>query len=383
MNMYAVEIEVQPSITRVDANEWNRLEGKRSFYQSYPWLSWAQSRSRDTPTYVLARDSARHLVGAVAAYVLPEISDSWSTWYDPLTVFAGEEPAMRGRRPAWFPLLLIGSQAGYHSDVILDACLDGPQREAVTRALILKCHELAGPLGARSVAMMYSPGRTTEVAYRTGGGATRPIPTSASARISARWKDMDAYLGHFTHRRRYNFRREIETFRSSKSQVLETTLSECCEEAGALLGNLHRKYGADDSDADTMQYLKSQAAVLDGASKVFLEVERGRPVGFSLCYEWGHELHVRVVGFNYDCSARFAYFNLAYYRPLEYAIGRGMDCINLGAGTYAAKVSRGAVLEPSWSVVWPPGDGHRAWFEACREPGQDARDAQPYLDIVR
>jgi hypothetical protein len=177
-------------------------------------------------------------------------------------------------------------------------------------------------------------------------------------------------------------KREIELFHSSGPRIVETTLSECCEEVGPLLGNLHRKHGAEDSDADTTRYLKSQAAVLDNASRVFLEVEQDRPVGFSLCYEWGNELHVRVVGFNYDCSSRFAYFNLAYYLPLEYAIGRGMDCIHVGAGTYGAKVSRGGVLEPLWSVVWPPDDQDAAWFEACKQAGEDAREAQRYLPLL-
>jgi uncharacterized protein len=214
---------------------------------------------------------------------------------------------------------------------------------------------------------------------RLGRGAARPILTSANTRIGASWTDLDAFLSSFPRRRRYNLQREIDVFRSSGSRLVCARLSECLDDVGPLLGNVHRKHGAADTDSDTTQYLKTQAAHLDDISTVFLEVAEGRPVGFSLCYEWQQELHVRVVGFDYNRSARFAYFNLAYYLPLEHAIRRGLHHVHLGPGTYEAKTSRGAVLDPTWSVVWPPTDDNRAWFEQVRHPGEDALEAAPWL----
>jgi len=373
------QTQVEPSIARIDWAEWTRLENGRSLYQSHPWLSWAEKNCAADAFYVLARDPAGTLVGAVPTYLLSVSNTSWNSWYDPLTAFTSDDAGTMRRRSVWFPLLLLGSLSGYHCDVLVDPSLEDADQRTVTRALILRCQSLADARHARSMAMMYAPEATARAVARDGLGATQPILTSANTRISASWTDLNAFLNSFSRRRRYNMQREIDLFRAGESHIVETRLSDCLQDVGPLLGNVHRKHGAADSDLDTTQYLRSQAAHLNDISRVFLEIADGQPVGFSLCYEWGRELHVRVVGFDYERSARFAYFNLAYYLPLDYAIRRGFSHIHLGPGTYGAKASRGAVLDPTWSLVWPPDDESRAWFEQVKHPGEDAREASPWL----
>lgn len=377
--MDLLQMQVETSIARVDSVEWTRLENGRSLYQSYPWLSWAENNCAANAFYVLARDPAGTLVGAVPAYLLSATDTSWNSWYDPLTVFAGDDAETKDRRSAWFPSLLVGSLSGYHSDVLVDSSLDDADQQAVTRALVLRCRSLADARHARSMAMMYAPEGTAVAVSRGGLGATAPISTSANTRIGASWSDLDAFLNSFTRRRRYNMQREIDLFRSGGSDIVVTRLSDCLRDVGPLLANVHRKHGAPDSDLDTTQYLTSQANHMNDISTVFLELADGQPVGFSLCYEWGRELHVRVVGFDYERSARFAYFNLAYYLPLDYAIRGGFRHTHLGPGTYEAKASRGAVLDPNWSLVWPPDEDNRAWFEHVKHPGQDAHEANRWV----
>jgi uncharacterized protein len=375
-----LKLHVATSIARIDPAEWGRLANGRSLYESHPWLSWAENNCGAEAFYILARSPSGTLVGAVPAYVVSlGTSTSWNSWYDPLTVFAGDDTETNTRRAAWFPLLLVGSLSGYHSDVLVDPSLNRAEQETVTRELTGRCQTLAKERGARSSAMMYAPEGAAATVARTSLGAMQPILTSANTRISASWRDLDAFLNSFVRRRRYNMRREIDLFRSSGSHVVEARLSVCLEEVGPLLGNVHRKHGADDTDLDTTQYLRTQAAHLNDISWVFLEIADGKPAGFALCYEWGGELHVRVVGFDYERSARFAYFNLAYYLPLEYAIRRGLSHVHLGPGTYAAKATRGAVVDPTWSLVWPPDDDNRAWFEQVKHPGEDSREASRWL----
>jgi hypothetical protein len=37
------------------------------------------------------------------------------------------------------------------------------------------------------------------------------------------------------------------------------------------------------------------------------------------------------------------------------------------------------VLDPNWSLVWPPDADSAAWFEAVKRPGEDAQEADPWL----
>jgi predicted N-acyltransferase len=377
--MDRLQISVEPSISRIDPTEWWRLEQGRSLYQSHPWLSWAESNCAAEALYVLARNPGGELVGAAPAYLLTGMDTSWNAWYDPLTVFAGDADATADRRSAWFPLLLVGSVSGYHSDVLVDPSLSATDQQAVTRELVLRCRSVAAERGALSMAMMYAPEQTAVTIACSVPGATRPILTSANTRIAASWTDLDSFLGSFTSRRRSNMQRELGVFGAAGTRVVETKLSDCLQAVGPLLGNVHRRHGAADTDLVTTEYLTSQASHLDHASTVFLELADDDPVGFSLCYEWGRELYVRVAGFDYERATRFAYFALGYYLPLDHALRRGLAGIHFGPGTYQAKASRGAALDPTWSLVWPPDHENAAWFEQVKHPGEDAYEAARWL----
>jgi uncharacterized protein len=270
----------------------------------------------------------------------------------------------------------VGSVAGYSSDVLVDAGVEDDDCSVVA-SLLCAARGLADR-HARSMALMYASHATMTAALRSHPGATAVL-TSANTAIDARRGDFNGYLDSFPQRRRANLRREISRFRESGGTLVELRLSECLDVVGPMLGNVHRKHGAADTDADTTRYLSSQADLLDDVSRVFLHVVDGRPASFSLSYQWGRQLHVRVVGFDYVRSASFAYFNLAYYRPLACAVERGLDSVHLGPGTYAAKVLRGAALDPTWSLVWAPDAENGAWFRKVQQPGADAREAAPWL----
>jgi len=371
--------DVRPSITCVDPAEWDRLGQGGSLYQSHAWLSWAESSCGVDACYVLVRDPGGELVGAVPAYLLPSADTTWNSWYDPLAVHAGHGGQDADHRARWFPLLLVGSVSGYHSEFLIAQHHDAVRRAAVMEHLVEECRALARRLGARGMAMMYAPGATAAAAAGGGAGVVGPIRTSANTRIhTSSWTGFDDYLASFSRRRRYNIQRELDVFEAEGSRVVETRLSHCLDAVGPLLGSVHRKHGAADSDEVTTEYLRSQADFLDDLSTVFLELSGDIPVGFSLCYEWDRELYVRVVGFDYARSSRFAYFSLAYYRPLAYAIRRNLRGVQLGPGTYQAKAARGATLPSTWSLVWPP-DDERAWFQALARPGQDAVEADAWV----
>jgi predicted N-acyltransferase len=377
--MDGLRIEVVESIEAIDSDAWARLEGGCSLYQGHAWLAWAEESCGAQVRYLTAHDRAGALVGALPAYLLTGTDTTWNSWYDPLTVLAGDPAGARLHHSTWFPLLLLGGVSGYHSDVLVSPTLGEIDRRAVIRELVRGGRLLAAACGAHSTAMMYAPETTAVTVASLMPGASTPVLTSASTRIRATWRDFDHYLASFPSRRRCNLRREVDLFGATGHRVVQARLSDCVEFIGPLLGNVHRRHGAADSDEDTLSYLASQVPHLDPVSTVFLELDDDGPVGFSLCMEWGGDLVVRVVGFDYERSARFAYFTLAYYRPLEYAIGRGLGGVELGPGTYQAKVARGATLQPTWSVVWPPDEDEASWFERARRPGPDAEEAAPWL----
>lgn len=94
-----------------------------------------------------------------------------------------------------------------------------------------------------------------------------------------------------------------------------------------------------------------------------------------------------MVGFDYEALAdAFEYFNLTIYIPLRYAFAHGLKRIHLGRESYVAKLRRGAVAEPLWSVEVPRagrspvvGKAWRAYNTATR--ARWCRDHGAELDL--
>jgi predicted N-acyltransferase len=72
----------------------------------------------------------------------------------------------------------------------------------------------------------------------------------------------------------------------------------------------------------------------------------GRDAAIAISFVLDGTFYQRQLGFDYEVTGRaFEYFFLAFYSPLEYAISRGLSRVDLGIGSYRAKLLRGARVE--------------------------------------
>ncbi|MFD5029802.1 peptidogalycan biosysnthesis protein [Streptomyces sp. NPDC058405] len=356
--------------------DWGRLAEGTGLYQSYPWLHWAESSSGARPEYVLAHGGDGVLVGAVPTYLLSSAPDRFTTWYDPVRVFLAPHCDTTDATDRWFPLLLVGSASGYHSEILVRP---GRDRRAVARALLSGCLDLAGRSAARGTAMMYAPEAAALEAGAVLGGPVAPVPTSAEAVIpvTAEDRDLDDYLARFPSARRSKFKKEITAFRAAGGTTTRYALGDLVDRVGPLLGQLQRRYGDPVTDHEMTAYVASQERHLGAWSVVLAdETDDGGLRGFTLSYIHENTLYVRAAGFQEDLEQPpFAYFNLAVYAPLRLAMENGLTAVDLGTGAYRGKTLRGAAIQPLWSAVRPPGDCPPQWYEALGQPAPEAVEA--------
>jgi len=84
--------------------------------------------------------------------------------------------------------------------------------------------------------------------------------------------------------------------------------------------------------------------------------DNGGIAGIAVRYRWHKTIFGRFVGFDYDrLRGGREYFNLSIYASLRYAKREDFDRLHLGAGSWAAKGYRRAVLRPLWSAFVPVG----------------------------
>jgi len=366
-------VDILSSAADLGTSEWSELASGASLYSSYPWVRWSEESPDHLAMHLVCRDPDGRPLAVLPTFLWTGGGSSPNSWYDPHRVFVAPHHVTAPRDPGWFPLLLLGSCAGYRSDVLFAPLSPLPTRARAATALISRAREIAVDVGG-AIAAMYLPSTAIELLAATSTFCLPPTPTSAEAVIPVEPGGLDALLGRLGGKRRRSIQREVRAFARAGHRIELLSLREAWPIAGRLLGALQRKHGEHDSDEAMLTYLESQAVFLDEVSTVLIEYDGATPVGFCLTYGHGATLYARAAGFDIE-AAPFAYFNLAIYRCVELAAERGLRALDLGTGAYPAKCARGARLHELWSSVAPPPELPRDQRAALGMPAGEALGA--------
>jgi uncharacterized protein len=360
-------------LTTVPAAQWDLLASGAHLYQSYAWLRWAEEYHRLPVRYVLAKDADGTLLGAVVTYLMRDVPDKLTRWYDPVRMFLTPycEPSEAERR--WFPVLLVGGCTGGHSEILYAPGLDKAGRGAVTRALLARCRAIAEEHNCGSLAFMYAPEDACDEVTDALSVPARKILTSAKAVLTLDpGGNFDSYLHGFAYERRRKLVREVRDFATAGGTVATYQLGEVLSRIAPLLGAHQRKYGDPVADAKMLRYLQQQEGYLGAGSTVFVDERDSDLGGFALSYTHGDTLYGTACGFDPQRAAPFAYFNLTLYAAVRWAAEHGLARIDLGSGSFQGKRQRGADVLALWSVVVPPDELEPDWAWALRRPTPQA-----------
>ncbi|GAA3850952.1 hypothetical protein GCM10022243_15960 [Saccharothrix violaceirubra] len=330
----------------LDPERWDSLARQAGFYVSRHWIRAWEEHAGARPLMVAVYDDDR-LLGAVPCFETR--AGTGNPRYDLGTLLDVDNARLD-------PQLFGGGNSGYRGDVLYERAAPSEARAAVLSLLMETLTNVAATRGARGWSLLYLDGRTAaEVAPYTD--AHRLI-IGASATMPLEYEDFDGYLGSLSTSNRSNARRDIRSFERSGATVeARRGLAGSVDLVAPLLGNVQGHHGADPSVAGAAGYLRLCAAGgLDDQAVVFLARLDGRPVAFSLAYEFGGRLWMRVVGLDYDrAPACGAYFTTYFYEPVRYALARGLREIDFGMESFEGKLRRGARLRPQWAVASVPG----------------------------
>lgn len=336
----------------------DELTAGRSIFVGRPHIAATEGDAGLTRNHLVVEGADGSLLGMLPTY-LSRDPGSWEWDHFVRYVARDDGPESRGE---WHPILLGCPSPGYPNSLILHPDLDEGDRASVVAALFRGFKDLAGRLGAKSASLMYLDAGSVADLAPSLGDDDAVLWSGADAAIRVRWPSFEAYLSWLPRKRRKEVRREMRKFGSAGFDLSAESLKDCCEEIAPLEGNLKRRHGSDLDNAHWARFFANYAAELDGASTVYVCREAGDAVAFSLLSEWEDTVYVRACGFDYGRAGSHAeYFNLCYYLPLGHAIERGASRLHLGLDAYEAKVSRGAKLEPLWSVVLGPEEPASDW----------------------
>ena len=344
-----IRLSRHASISDFPQAEWDSLLDDGAFYGSHSWLKSVENHDTFRASYLAARNDAGRLMGALPLYT--SLCAPGESRFDPSVQFLG---AVSGN---FFPATIVGLRAGYSTEFPLGRDLPSEVADEVLESLISGCIQ-PNRDSQRSFSLLYVKSSTVARLAIAHNLPVCKIFNAPYATLRVRWDDFDEYLSSHTSSRRRSMKQDIAAFERSGCELSYALLEECYAECVPLSAALQSRHGAMDSVPVIESRLAAQAAAMGESAICILCRLRGDLVGFALLYRWRHELYARIVGFDYERLPPDSrvYFTIMFYEPIRYAITNGIKVIDYGLETGDAKVGRGCVLAPRWSVTYNAAD---------------------------
>ncbi|MEU9591733.1 GNAT family N-acetyltransferase [Streptomyces sp. NPDC048193] len=324
------------SVRAVPAAEWEPLARPAGLYLSHRWLAGEEDDPTAARAYALVRDRAGTLL---AAAPLCLVRNEPNDFYRPGTVL----PA-RLR-----PRVIAGARRGYHNAPLTAHGLDSARRDACLLLLRDAARRFAGRHGTTH----WWPYLTAPAAARLAPlYPGRPLHLEDDAVIPLPGAGVDDYIASLPSRRRAGIRRERRAFAAAGLDVRHEALTDCLEDAGALLAGHQRDHGHERDGVDAMTgLLARQAAAMGDEARVVAAYDGRRMTGFCLYYHYGSTTWIRAVAVDRRHPAPHLYFNLMYYLPAEEAYAHGTTALHAGMTAIEAKRRRGATVSGLWALA--------------------------------
>jgi hypothetical protein len=188
----------------------------------------------------------------------------------------------------------------------------------------------------------------------------RFVNAAAQIPVPANGAGVDGFIATLDKRTRYRVRTELaDADTHPVTRVSEVRrIEELAPVLAPLLRNVHRRHGQSGDEAALASYIAASANSGLRPQLLVTGATDG-PNAFSLSVGDDRLLSVRV----YGCTGSMTggrrstdYPRLAIYEPLRYATDNAMRAVDLGVGALHAKLLRGAVPVPLYSLIRFPAD---------------------------
>ncbi|HEX6340197.1 GNAT family N-acetyltransferase [Umezawaea sp.] len=338
------------SAAEVPATEWDSLRDRATTYSASGWLG---VREEELPGSGVGRHLvARDATGAAAGLETYAFTEPPHRLYAPTFLLEGlvdEDRAVAYERE---PFVFGAGWSEFRGQVPVRPGLPAADRASAVGALAADTLAWAADRNAHLLSYLYLPlEEALDVARAHADAEPVVVLQDVENVLRTDWADFADYLAWLPRNRRTRVRRELRDFQESGRKVRECALAEVVDVIAPLNNALMQKYGHTWYSLErALAVYDRQARHLSADSSVLLVEDEGRPAAFALRYRRDDRLYSRVVGFDYDLPNRSDYFNILMYDAVRTGAERGIAEINLGVGTYEAKLGRGALPVPLYSV---------------------------------
>jgi predicted N-acyltransferase len=177
-------------------------------------------------------------------------------------------------------------------------------------------------------------------------------PGVASYYLDVRWSSFEDYLKSLKKNQRKNVRKQIRKCKENGVSIEEQEMNySSAATLSELLHNLLLKYNKDAKNLFDPSFFRTLNEYAGEKLKLFVAKKNNDAVGFCLLFRHEDTVDSWMGGFKYDALTRtdFAYFNVVYYAPIQWAIKEGIKKIYFRSKADTVKLERGCKPEETFS----------------------------------
>ncbi|MEU9970463.1 GNAT family N-acetyltransferase [Streptomyces malaysiensis] len=347
-----MSVSVYGSFAELPTAEWDSLTIGSNIYST---SKFAGVREETLPPeararYLLARNSDGVPTAGLEVYSFTKAPHDL---YDPADLLREVISDERAARLNTRPISIAAGWSEFRGQVPGQANVSAEQRERALGQVTAGALRLAEQARSSVLAYCYLPLETAHElakAHASDGAVLLWHNVETSLPIGL-WSDFEEYVAWLPSGRRQRVRRELRRFRESGRVVSEHPLPEVVKEIAPLNSSLMQKYGHTAHDEErAVTLFDRQSRFLGDESSVLVSKDKDKVIGFLLRYRQHDMLYARSAGFDYSVPNADDYYNLMFYHQIADGVGRSIESIHLGINTFEAKMRRGAMPTPLYSV---------------------------------
>jgi predicted N-acyltransferase len=172
------------------------------------------------------------------------------------------------------------------------------------------------------------------------------IPNLPTTQLRIRWRSFDEYLAAMRSRHRQKIRRGLGLAqKSGLTARWKDEFSGMAEELARQWSNVNQQAKEYSRDRLTQEFFRHVNSALGSRCRLVEILKGGRMVAHALVASDGTLLRWLLFG-REDGDARDGAYFLVIARIIEFAIGEGLDLIEMGLTTYSPKTDFGAQMVP-------------------------------------
>lgn len=258
-------------------------------------------------------------------------------------------------------LAILGNMHRLQGGASTVLTLDGPNEEHLVEAVFARTVQYVSNLERRPVALFVPEGqRNVLEASPARPSAVRPASPNARLEGISKFSDWEQFAQSHSKAVRHTLRRDYRRLAARQVSVERPATLATLLDSADLIAQVKRRNGIDDSARLTQMRLRAEygaefgeASSSDEYVAWVLPGEDGQPIGYCLAaISVGHMSMIEIGLADDSPTRRDDYLLLEVFAPVQHAIERGIDMINLGPGHLEPKLARGARPEANFHLVW-------------------------------